>query len=263
VATFAAVVTHPGERLYRRPRLVGILGASVLAVGIACGTGPAAARQSPRPTATASTPPPAPLSAWQGRGATEVPPADLQQVSMAGIQVGNQAGGAVSDAVARTWAAALLRGINYEFWAVNRLQDGFLRQSGLSTAPTVVFSPDLTDIDSARSTHEHIQYTRKVIRRMVLRAVPDALRATFTAQLATWTPYAFYLDAVGPATKVITDAGGRQSTQTVFPPGAPAFELVGGQLVHDPLMGDVFAFGSDWDCLDSSNRLHLAPLCNA
>jgi len=48
----------------------------------------------------------------------------------------------------------------------------------------------------------------------------------------------------------------------LFQPGAPAFELVGGEMVHDPLMGDVFAFGSDWNCLDSANRLHLAPLCN-
>ena len=125
-----------------------------------------------------------------------------------------------------------------------------------------MFSPDLADIDAARNAHERVQYTRKVIRRMVLRAVPAAMKATFTAQLANWEPYAFYLDAIGPATKVITDASGKQTTRTVFPPGAPAFELVGGDLVHDPLMGDVFAFGSDWDCLDSANRLHLAPLCN-
>jgi hypothetical protein len=97
---------------------------------------------------------------------------------------------------------------------------------------------------------------------MVLRPVPSALKPTFDSLFATWTPYAFYLDAVGPSTKVITDAAGKQTTQTVFPPGAPAFELVGGQFNRDPLMGDLFAFGSDWDCLDTSNRQHLAPLCN-
>ena len=181
---------------------------------------------------------------------------------MTGIQVVNQSAGAVSDTDAGEWAAALLRGISYEFWAVSRLQDGFLRQSGLSSAPLVVFSPDLTDIDAARRANEHVQYTRKVIRRMVLRPVPVALKATFTAQLANWQPYAFYLDAIGPSTKVVTDASGKQTTRTVFPAGAPAFELVGGSLVRDPLMGDVFAFGSDCDCLDPSNRLHLAPLCN-
>jgi hypothetical protein len=236
--------------------------AVTLAAGVACGTLPSPTPQTPRPTATAAGPAPAPLSAWQGRGATEVPPPDVQQVSMNGIAVLNQAGGAASDADAMTWAAALLRGINYEFWAVSRLQDGFLRRSGLSSAPNVVFSPDLADIDAARNAHQHVQYTRKVIRRMVLRAVPAAMKATFTAQLANWEPYAFYLDAIGPSTKVVTDATGKQTTQTLFPPGAPAFELVGGDLVHDPLMGDVFAFGSDWDCLDPSNRLHLAPLCN-
>jgi hypothetical protein len=254
-------VTQPGERLCPSWRRLGIA-CALLAAGAACGPGLASTPQTPRPTATPATATPAPLSDWQNRGATEVPPPDVRQVSMDGIAVANQAGGAVSDADARTWAAALLRGINYEFWAVSRLQDGFLRQSGLSSAPTVVFSPDLSDIYAARNAHAHIQYTRKVIRRMVLRAVPDTLKATFTAQLAIWEPYAFYLDAIGPATKVVTDASGKQTTQTLFPPGAPAFELVGGTLVHDPLMGDVFAFGSDWDCMDPSNRLHLAPLCN-
>ncbi|TMC13220.1 MAG: hypothetical protein E6J41_01130 [Chloroflexi bacterium] len=218
--------------------------------------------QQTRQTATATAPPVAPLTAWQGRGATEVPPPDLQQVSMEGIQVVNQTGAAVSDADANSWAAALLRGINYEFWAVERQQDGFLRQSGLSSAPAVVFSPDLTDIDVSRKAKTHVKYTRKVIRRMVLRSVPASMQATFTSQLAAWKPYAFYLDAVGPATKVVTDATGRQTTQTVVAAGTPAFELVGGEIVHDPLMGDIFAFGSDWNCLDSANRLHLAPLCN-
>lgn len=258
-------VTRSREGLRRRRRLVLLACAVALAAGVACGTpSPVAQTQQTRPTAnvTATAPPVAPLTAWQGRGATEVPPSDLQQVSMEGIQVVNQAGAAVSDADARSWAAALLRGINYEFWAVERQQDGFLRQSGLSSAPTAVFSPDLKDIDSARKAKQRVKYTRKVIRRMVLRAVPTGLQTTFTQQLATWKPYAFYLDAIGPATKVVTDAGGKETTQTVVAAGAPAYELVGGELVHDQLMGDVFAFGSDWNCMDSANRLHLAPLCN-
>src|SRR5262249_40393276 len=105
-------------------------------------------------------------------------------------------------------------------------------------------------------------YTGKVIRRIVLRPVPDALRTLFSRQLVVWKPYAFYLDAIGPATKRVTDAAGHQTTQTLYRPGEPAFELVGGDLVHDPLMRDVSASASDWDCIDASNRQKLAPLCN-
>jgi hypothetical protein len=205
---------------------------------------------------------PAPLSEWRKRGATELPPTGLRTVSLQGIEVVNQTSGAVSDAEASAWASALLRAINYEFWAVSRQQDRFLVQSGLSSAPLVIFRPDLADIDAARKAKAQVEYTGKVLHRLVLRPAPEALRATFTKQLAVWKPYAFYLDAVGPATKRVTDATGHQTTQTLFQPGAPAFELVGGELIHDALMGDVFVFASDWDCLDSSNRQKLAPLCN-
>jgi hypothetical protein len=238
--------------------------AAVVAVTAACGTTaetPGQTNTQPA-TAPAQTVAPASLSAWQGRGATEVPPPELQTVSLKEIQVIDQAGGAVSEKDVTAWAAALLRAINFEYWAVSHQQDRFLVQSGLSSAPLTVFQPDLADIDKARRTHVQVEYTRKVFRRMVLRPVPDALRTTFTQQLAAWKPYAFYLDAVGPATKRMTDAAGHRTTQTLFEPGAPAFELVGGELVHDPLMGDVFAFASDWDCLAPANRQKLAPLCN-
>jgi hypothetical protein len=191
-----------------------------------------------------------------------VPPPELQAVSLEGIQVVNQSGGALPDAEAVSWARAFLRAINYEYWAVGRQQDQFLIQSGLSSAPLAVFRPDLSDIGAARRAKSQVTYTRKVYRRMVLRPVPDALRPQFTKLLVTWKPLAFYLDAVGPSSKTVTDAGGRQTTQTLYQPGEPAFELVGGELVRDPLMGDVFAFGSDFDCIDPSNRQALAPLCN-
>jgi hypothetical protein len=249
-----------------RWRLVSAACVFATAVTVACGTSPPGQRQvtstAPPTAPAAATPSPAPLSEWQKRGATEVPPVDLQKVSLEGIQVVNQTQGAVTDADAAAWAAALLRAINFEFWAVSRLQDRFLLQSGLSTAPVVVFQPDLTDIGTARAASSRVEYTRKVFRRMLLRPVPDALRQTFASQLAAWKPYAFYLDAVGPATKRVTDATGKQTTKTLFQPGEPAFELVGGELVHDRMLGDVFAFASDWDCMAPSDRQKLAPLCN-
>lgn len=237
----------------------------VLTTFAACGQGQATPEPTPsaHPTAvSAPTPPAAPLSEWQKRGATEVPPVSLQAVSLDGIQVVNQTSGAVSDADATAWAGAFLRSINFEFWAVTRQQDRFLLQSGLSAAPVVVFQADLSDIDASRKAKSRIEYTRKVFRRMVLRPVPEVLRPTFNKQLVTWKPYAFYLDAVGPATKKVTDSAGRQTTQTIFQPGEPAFELVGGEMVNDPLMGQVFTFASDWNCLDASNRRNLAPVCN-
>jgi hypothetical protein len=234
-------------------------------IAVACGTASPPEQRASRSPATAATdpaPPPAPLSQWQQRGATEVPPAELQTVSLAGIHVVDQAGAAIPDAEAQAWARAFLRAINFEYWAVSRQQDQFLIRSGLSSAPLAVFRPDLSDIATARRTKSQIDYTRKVFRRMALRPVPAAMRPLFDQQLVTWKPYAFYLDAVGPSGKRVTDAAGRQTTQTLYQPGEPAFELVGGEVVHDPLMGDVFAFASDFDCVDPSNRQTLAPLCN-
>jgi hypothetical protein len=235
---------------------------------VACGqssvpgftSGPGQKPATPAPVEV--TVPPAPLSAWQQEGATAVPPQATQVVSLDGIQVVNQTGGAVNDTTATTWAMATLRGINFEFWAVSEQQDQFLRHSNLSSAPLTVFLPDLTDITTARRSGSRVEYTRKVFRRMVLRPVPASMQTLFAQHLDTWKPYAFYLDAIGPSTKRVTDSAGHVTTQTLFQPGQPAYELVGGEIVHDPLMGDVFSFGSDWNCLDSSDRQKLAPLCN-
>lgn len=244
-------------------RLFPIAFAAAMAAAGACGQAPPVSPRPSQPAVTqAPTPAPAPLSEWQKLGATELPPPELQSTSLSGISVVDQTNGAIDEATARAWAEAFLRAINFEYWAVSRRQDAFLTRSGLSSAPLAVFRPDLADIAAAQKANSRIDYSRKVYRRMVLRPVPDALRAQFSAQLVVWKPYAFYLDAVGPSSKRVTDAAGRQTTQTLYQPGQPAFELVGGELVHDRLMGDVFAFASDWDCLDSSNRQKLAPLCN-
>ena len=214
-------------------------------------------------TAVSATPPAtATLADWQRRGATEVPPASLQRVSLGTIEVVDQTGGAVAGRDARAWAEAFLRATNYEFWAVNRLQDQFLERSGLSSVPLTVFRPDLDDISAARKAGSRVEYSLKVLRRLVLRPVPDSLSATFTGQFFAWKPYAFYLDAVGPVAKRWTNAQGQQTTQVLLQPGEAGFELVGGELVHDPLMGDIFAFASDWDCTTPMSRQRLAPLCN-
>jgi hypothetical protein len=241
------------------------VGAAAAAIA-ACGAEPAAQRTGEQPSATPTRAPataaPAPFSEWQKRGATEVPPDGLQAVSLEGIQVVNQTKGAIGDDDARAWASAYLRATGYEYWAVSHRQDDFLLRSGLSSVPLQVFRPDLADIDASKRANTRVEYTPKTLRRMVLRSVPQALQPTFAGQLVAWKPYAFYLDAVGPAEKRVTDANGKQTVQTVLPAGQPGFELVGGELVHDPLMGDVFAFASDWDCLAPSSRQKLAPLCN-
>lgn len=258
-------VTGPGEGWSTRWRRAGAVCAAAVGVVFACGPSAPIAPAATRAPATAApdpTPAIAPLSEWQTRGATEVPPPQLQTVSLDGIEVVNQTGRALSDAEAAAWARSFLRAMNFEYWAVSRQQDQFLIRSGLSPSPLAVFRPDLSDIATARRSKSQIDYTPKVFRRMVLRTVPATMQAAFNTQLVTWKPYAFYLDAVGPSSKRVTDAAGRQTTQTLYQPGEPAFELVGGELVHDPLMGDVFAFASDFDCVDPSNRQALAPLCN-
>jgi hypothetical protein len=241
-----------------------VLVLAVLAAA-ACGTGQATPQpaQSPSRAAAVTTPaPPAPLSAWQRLGATEVPPASLQQVSLGNIQVVDQTNGAVGDRDARAWAESLLRSINYEFWAVSRAQDAFLLKSGLSSAAGAVYQPDLSDVAAAGRAGSHVLYVEKVIRRLVLRPVAASLRPVFGGQLFTWKAYAFYLDAIGPGYKYWVDDKGNRTLKDELQPGVPGYELVGGEMSHQQLLGDVFVVGSDFDCLAPASRQQLAPLCN-
>ncbi len=237
-----------------------------MAVIVACGGGQATGSPHPRPTASTDAVtapvPMAPQSEWQGLGATEVPPADVPQVSLKGMEVVNQTDQAVSDGDARAWAEALLRSIRYEFWAVSRRQDRFLVQSGLSSAPNAVFQPDLGDLVDATRAGVRVEYAQKTIRRLVLRRVPSGLGPVFTGQLFAWRPYAFYLDAVGPGYKYWIDPQGRRTVKTELAAGAPGFELVGGEMRHHRVLGDIFVLASDWDCLAPASRQRLAPLCN-
>jgi hypothetical protein len=214
-------------------------------------------------TVTGSAPPTAaPLSEWQRLGATEVPPAALQRVSLGPIQVIDQAGGAVSDADARAWAAALLRTLGYIGWAVSQGQDGFLLHAGLSSVPTVL-QPNLTDIAQARQAGARAEYERETIRRLLVRTVAQGLQGVFQSLQYAWTPYAIFLDALGPVGTTWVDAQGHRTLHSQpVSPNAAASELVGGEIRHDPLMGDVWVLASDWDCTSSSTRQALAPECN-
>jgi hypothetical protein len=186
----------------------------------------------------------------------------VAQVSLAGIEVVDQAGGAVSDADARTWAAAFLRTFGYLLWAVSRGQDQFLLHSGLSSAPLTVFQPNLSDIVQARQAGDRVEYTRQTFHRLLVRAVPPGLTPLFQRIRSVWTAYAIYLDATGPAATVWVDPQGRRTVKSQIPEGAPVSELVGGELSHDRVLGDIWVLGSDWDCTAASTRQGLGPLCN-
>ncbi len=236
--------------------------ALVLLLALACG-GPAVSSQGPRPKASAvPAPAGARLSEWQRLGATEVPPTSLQKVSLHGAQVVNQTGGAVSDADARTWAGAFMRTFGYLLWAVSRGQDGFLIHSGLSSSPLTVFQPNLNDIIEAHRAGDRVEYTPQTFRRLVVRPVPPGLQASFQRAQYVWKPYAIYLDAIGPAATNWIDPQGGRTVKSQVPAGVPVYELVGGELGHDALMGDVWVLGSDFDCTAASSRETLAPLCN-
>jgi hypothetical protein len=234
--------------------------ALVLLLAVACG-GPTATthRVQPSPSPAASA---APLSDWQRLGATEAPPASLQQVSLGGAEVVNQSAGAVSDGDARAWAEAFMRTFGYLLWAVSRGQDGFLMRSGLSSAPLTVFEPNVNDIVEARRAGDRVEYTRETFRRLVVRAVPQSLQPSFQRAQYVWKPYAIYLDAVGPITTTWVDAQGNRTVKSRIDAGVPAFELVGGELSHVSVMGDVWVLASDFDCTAPSSRQTLAPLCN-
>jgi len=107
-----------------------------------------------------------------------------------------------------------------------------------------------------------VEYTQQVFRRLVVRAVAPSLQARIEGAGYVWKPYAIYLDAVGPVETDWVDAQGNRTVKFQAPPGAPLFELVGGDLIHDPLMGDVWDFSFDFDCTAASSQQVLGPLCN-
>jgi hypothetical protein len=243
-----------------------------LLVGAACvllstGCGQQTADRRPAATPSASATPsvqasPGDPADWRRKGATEVPPASTRDVSLGAVQLVNDTAGAVSDADARRWALAYLRANAYEFWAWNGQQDGFLLGAGLSHVPNQVFGYDLATIQDARKAGVRLTVTRLQLRRLVLRPVADSLKQRFTTQLFLWTPYAFYLDQVGPSELSWTDKQGARTVKASRPAGAGAPELVGGQLATDPLMGDLWVADSDWDCASPAVRGSLGTLCN-
>jgi hypothetical protein len=246
------------------PRGLAGLGCAItLAAGLvaACGGAPAAKAAGQPPTAAAPAPSIAPLSEWQRVGATEVPPASLQVVSLQGVEVVDEAG-SVSTADARAWAGAYVRSLSYLEWAVSRGQDVFLLRSGLSSVPEVAFQPNVNDIAQARQVGAHVEYQRETIRRLVVRAVPPGLQATFQRQRFAWQPFAVFIDAIGPAANVWVDAQGRRTVKSQMAAGTAANELVGGAFAKNPLLGDIWVTGSDWDCTSPNARQALASLCN-
>ena len=240
-------------------------GAACVLLSVACGqeTANHPARATPSASATPSVQAsPGDPADWQRKGATEVPPPAIRDVSLGTVQVVDDTGGAVSDADARRWALAYLRANAYEFWAWNRQQDAFLLRAGLSHVPNQVFGYDLATIQDARKAGVQLTVTRLQLRRLVLRPVPDSLKQRFTTQLFLWTPYAFYLDQVGPSELSWTDGQGVKTIKASRSAGVGAPELVGGQLATDPLMGDVWVADSDWDCTSPAVRGAFGSLCN-
>jgi hypothetical protein len=256
-------VWHHSAVVFERGNGTGFLVVVVLVVGAVCGCSQQAPRAShDHPSASATALTTASLAGWRKLGATEVPPASLRQVSLGAAQVVNQTQGAVSDADARAWADAFMRTFAYLRWAVARGQDQFLFHSGLSSAPLKVFQPNVNDIAAARSAGDRVEYTLQVFRRLVVRAVAPSLQARIEGAGYVWKPYAIYLDAVGPVETDWIDAQGNRTVKFQAPPGAPLFELLGGDLIRDPLMGDVWDFSFDFDCTAASSQQVLAPLCN-
>ncbi len=240
----------------------GRLVALVVVLAAACGS-PTAPAPRHQPVAETPAPSAAPLSEWQRLGATEVPPPSLQRVSLGRIRVVNDTAGAVSDGDARAWAAAFLRTFGYLNWAVGRGQDQFLVRAGLSSIPSVVFRPNIADIVGARRAGDRVEYRPQTFHRLVVRAVPQSLQPAIQSAQYAWKPYAIFLDATGPAETDWIDAGGNRTVKSRIADGTPVLELVGGEIGHSPLIGDVWVLASDFDCTAPSSRQKLAPLCNS
>jgi hypothetical protein len=246
-------------------RTVGLAVAALVALaGCGGGSSSTSGHSGPvsSPSARSRAAGPAGLADWQAKGAAAVPPDSVRNPSLGGVQVVNQTGGAVSDADARRWAEAFIRGSGYELWALNSMQDRFLIQSGIGSPAQQVFSWDLGNITRARQAGMKVEAHRLVLRRLVLRPVPQALQATFTASLFQWTPYAFFLDEVGPGDLFWVDAQGNKTSKWHVDGGAGSPELVGGQLLQDQVMGDVWVQASDWTCATPDGRRTFGALCN-
>jgi hypothetical protein len=200
-------------------------------------------------------------AAWSRKGATEPPPISVGAVSLSGVQVVNQSGGTVSDADARRWALSYLRANAYEFWAWNHMQDGFLLRAQLSPVPERVFTYDLATIRDARAAGMQLAVTRLVLRRLVLRAVPESLRSVIQGQVLVYAPFALYLDQAGPSALDWIDSQGRRTSKARVGNGVAAPELVGGRLATDPLMGDIWIVDSDFDCTSPNVRQAFGSLC--
>jgi len=240
-----------------------ILCAAALLALTACGQ-TVAPRPTPsaRPSASPTAALAADVAAWRRKGATEAPPASVGNVALGGVQVVNQTAGAVTDADARRWALAYLRANAFEFWAWNHQQDEFLRGAQLSPVPARVFAYDLATIRDARTAGVQLQVTRLVLRRLVLRPVPQALSTEIQRQVFVYAPYAFYLDQVGPSDLTWIDPRGTRTTKAHRDVGVGAPELVGGQLATDPLMGDIWVVDSDFDCTSPNVRQAFGSLCS-
>lgn len=231
-----------------------------LLASLACAGTPTEPAATAPPTQTAA-PSAVAADAWRARGADQVPPDSVRQVALGAIGVVNQTGGAVSDADARAWALALLRSSNYDDWALNHMQDGFLLGSGLSSVPRIVFAGELGHIQAARTAGARVEATSQTVRRLVLRAVPDGLRQLFTAQLMTWSPYAFYVDKIGPSQIDYVDPSGTRSVKARLGSGVGVPELFAGQLVRDEVLGEVWRLDSDFDCGAVASRQRLGAIC--
>jgi hypothetical protein len=239
---------------------MGSSAGAVVAAMVAAGCTGASTAQPPSGQSPASKS--APLSAWQRLGATEVPPASLKQVTLGRIQVVNEVGDAVSDPEARTWAKAYVREYGYLSWAMSHGQDSFLLHSGLSSIPLAIFQPNLAEIAQARQEGDRVEWRSPIIRRLAVRAVPQSLQGFFQNHQFAWRPYAIYVHQVGPSADIWIDAHRHRTVRFQVPAGVATYQLVGGELEHNSLMGDVWAPSSDLSCDDVHNSQHLGALCN-
>jgi hypothetical protein len=249
---------------FPRTGLAAAAVAVLAAVLLGCGGGASsgASQHTAATPAPSAVPSQASLADWQAKGATEAPPASLLNPSLNGIQVMNETNGGVSDTDARRWAQALLRGTGYEWWAINHMQDQFLIRSGLGNPPQQVFQWDLGNVTGARQAGMKVQGQRLVLRRLVLRSIPQSLQGVFASNLLAWTPYAFFLDEIGPGDLFWVDAQGNKTSKWHVGSGVGSPELVGGQLAKDPVMGDVWVQASDWACATPDSRRTFGALCN-
>ena len=220
----------------------------------ACSVGTPQAHTTPKPSAS-GTPRPtvdaARCARLAQRGFTPCPPLP-SQLKLPPTTIKNATNGAIDDATAQRWGRAFQLAQAYYYWVIDQNARDVLTSGVLadSNAADNLFSPDLRDMDLAKSKggvlvarEFAMPFTQAVV-------VPDTLRDLMARQGLMYKPYALVVHFQGPASHVIRYPDRHEETLASVGPDYAVDFFVWGELRHDPDLGDIWYESGYYGCED-------------